>query len=177
MKVRIRAATAEDYPATVSIEAAADALLRDHLHAGDWPGPGDAYERAAAAGFVLIAAGSDDEPIGFVQVLEVAGHAHLEQLSVLPSHARRGHGRRLVWAALDEASRRGHSLITLRTYAEVPWNPPFYASCGFVPSQPDTGFLQSLVDVEESLGLMTYGPRIQMTAVLPRWQDLDADRQ
>jgi hypothetical protein len=59
----------------------------------------------------------------------------------------------------------------------VPWNAPFYASCGFVPSQPDTGFLQSLVDVEESLGLMTYGPRIQMTAVLPRWQDLDADRQ
>lgn len=178
MSVVIRPAASGDYPATESIEARADALLIERFSARDWPGPTRAAERASAPGFLLIAEDPDVlEPIGFVQVLEIGAHAHLEQLSVLPRHSRRGHGRRLVQAALDEASRRGHALITLRTYADVPWNAPFYESCGFVPSEPDTGFLRSLIDVERSLGLMAHGARVQMTARLPRWQDSDDQRQ
>lgn len=179
MSGSIRPAADGDYALTMSIEAAADTLLVELFGAQNWPGPGSAEDRAAASGFVLIAEDQADEvePIGFVQVLEIDGHAHLEQLSVLPSHARRGHGRRLVQAALDEASRRGYPRVTLRTYVDVPWNAPFYASCGFVPSAPDTDLLRSLVGVEESLGLMAYGPRIQMTAPLPLWQNPAARRQ
>ncbi|KJL46018.1 Acetyltransferase (GNAT) family protein [Microbacterium hydrocarbonoxydans] len=174
----IRVAKAEDYPATVLIEAAADALLVDLFDARHWPGPSTAEERAAAPGFVLIAEDQQiPTPVGFVHVLEIAGHAHLEQLSVLPSHSRRGLGRLLVDAALDEASRRGYALITLRTYADVPWNAPFYRTCGFVPSEPDSDFLRSLVGVEEALGLTQYGPRLQMAAALPRWRDSAPSRQ
>ncbi|GEC74912.1 hypothetical protein GCM10010213_09700 [Microbacterium maritypicum] len=104
--------------------------------------------------------------MGFVHVLEIDGHAHLEQLSVLPSFGRRGIGRQLVTAALAEARRRGHTDVTLRTYTDVPWNAPFYASCGFVESEPDTALLRELVAIEESLGLFEHGPRVQMTATL-----------
>ncbi|MBW8763112.1 MAG: GNAT family N-acetyltransferase [Microbacterium sp.] len=172
MSVVIRPASTGDYLATERIEAIADTAFVDRFSPADWPGPTSAEDRASAPGFVLVAEDLDSgTPIGFVQVLEIEDHAHLEQLSVLPSHSRRGHGRRLIDAARDEAARRGHAQITLRTYADVPWNGPFYETCGFVPSEPDTNFLRSLVDVEEALGLMAHGRRIQMTAALPRWQD------
>ncbi|GGM53349.1 GNAT family N-acetyltransferase [Microbacterium saperdae] len=167
MNGSIRTAEASDAEMIHVIETAADALLIDALGAWQWPPSGDGAERLSAPGFVLI--GEDrpaHSPVGFVHVLDVDGHAHLEQLSVLPSAARQGHGRQLVTAALDEARARGYSRVTLRTYAEVPWNAPFYASCGFLESIPETPFLRELVDVEASLGLDRYGRRVQMTVEL-----------
>ena len=122
-------------------------------------------------GFVLVAEHLEttalpSDPVGFVHVLEIDGHAHLEQLSVLPSYGRRGIGRRLVQAALSEARNRGHRTITLRTYRDVPWNAPFYASCGFTETEPDSALLRSLVATETALGLFEYGPRVQMTTTL-----------
>ncbi|WP_347876386.1 GNAT family N-acetyltransferase [Microbacterium oxydans] len=122
-------------------------------------------------GFVLVAEAREASAVsahavGFVHVLEIDGHAHLEQLSVLPSFGRRGIGRRLVQAALSETRSRGHQTITLRTYRDVPWNAPFYASCGFTVTEPDSTLLRSLVDTETALGLFRYGPRVQMSATL-----------
>ena len=68
----------------------------------------------------------------------------------------------------DETARRGHGHLTLRTYAAVPWNAPFYATLGFVESEPDTDALRELVALEERLGLDRWGRRIQMTAPTPR---------
>ncbi len=104
--------------------------------------------------------------VGFVHVLESGEIAHLEQISVLPEHGRRGYGRRLLEAAMDEARSRGFERLTLRTYADVPWNAPFYAGLGFVETEPMTDFHKSLVDVEERLGLDRYGRRVEMTAAL-----------
>lgn len=106
------------------------------------------------------------QTVGFAQVLEIDGHAHLEQLSVLPSHGGRGIGRLLVGAAKEEARRRGHAQLTLRTYADVPWNAPFYSSCGFRESEADSAFHRGLLASEDALQLSQYGRRIQMTAVL-----------
>ena len=168
--MRVRAARSYDARALKAIEVAADTLLIDRFGAVDWPPPTDASERARLPGFVLLAESADDDvpptPVGFVHVLEIDGHAHLEQLSVLPSHGRRGIGRRLVDAALAEARRREHAVITLRTYADVPWNAPFYASCGFRETEPDSDFLRSLLVTEEALQLSAYGRRVQMTAAL-----------
>jgi hypothetical protein len=55
----------------------------------------------------------------------------------------------------------------LRTYADVPWNGPFYTRAGFVETSPATDFHKHLAEVEERLGLDLYGRRIQMTAALP----------
>ncbi|WP_104196721.1 N-acetyltransferase [Cryobacterium sp. M15] len=86
------------------------------------------------------------------------------QLSVAPADARKGWGRALVEAAKIHAQKRGYHRISLRTYADVPWNAPFYASAGFVEEEPATQFHRSLVGIEGELGLDRYGRRVQMVA-------------
>ena len=84
----------------------------------------------------------------------------------LPAYGRQGHGRMLVTAARSEALSRGHRELTLRTYRDVAWNAPFYATCGFAPSTPTSEFHLHLVEVETRLRLAQWGPRVQMTAML-----------
>lgn len=162
----IRPATSDDAEMIQAIETSADALLVDALGAWQWPSTTNGLERISTSGFVLVAEDAEGTAVGFVHVMEVDGSAHLEQLSVMPSAGRQGHGRALVEAAMDETRRRGHSRLTLRTYAEIPWNAPFYASCGFLESIPETPFLRGLVNTEAELGLDRYGRRVQMTAEL-----------
>lgn len=167
MTFSLRTARPSDAEYIEAIENAADALLREALGAADWPPAEQGATRLSAPGYTLIALDEDDHsPIGFVHVLDADGHAHLEQLSVLPRHGRQGIGRALVEAAVEEARARGYSRITLRTYAEVPWNAPFYSRCGFSESVPEGAFLRSLLDVEGALGLERWGRRVQMTAIL-----------
>lgn len=167
MSVTIRPALADDAEIIQAIETEADALLIERVGATAWPPAGDGAERIGSPGFVLLLEDTEERtPVGFVHVLDADGHAHLEQLSVLPSAGRRGYGRRLVGAALDAARDRGYSRMTLRTYAEIPWNAPFYSSCGFLESIPETPFQRALVDTEASLGLDRYGRRVQMTVEL-----------
>ncbi|MFF7292877.1 GNAT family N-acetyltransferase [Microbacterium sp. NPDC008134] len=173
----IRAARADDAEILEAIEASADSLLIETLGAWDWPPAGDGVSRLVDPGFVLlIEEDSTHSPVGFVHVLDADGYAHLEQLSVVPTAGRQGHGRALVLAALSEAQGRGYSRVTLRTYAEIPWNAPFYASCGFVESLPESAFHRSLVESEASLGLERYGRRVQMTVDLDAAPGLSGNR-
>ena len=101
-------------------------------------------------------------PDGFVRVEEVDGLAHVEELAVLPSHMRQGVGTALLEAACGWAKNRGYSAITLTTYADVPWNAPFYAGRGFVEIAELTPELAELRDWERTVGLDELGPRIVM---------------
>lgn len=167
MSVSIRLIASDDYPAVESIENAADQLLIDQLSPESWEPAPSGLSRASEPGFLLVAEDTEaGNIVGFVHVLEIDGIAHLEQISVLPQVGRRGYGRRLMEAAMDESRRRGYEQLSLRTYADVPWNAPFYARLGFVETEPTTGFHKLLVDVEERLGLARYGRRVQMTATL-----------
>ena len=167
MSVSIRRAAPNDYLALESIENAADQLLIDRLNPESWEPAPSGLSRAAEHGFVLVAEKTETSTIvGFVHVVESDGIAHLEQLSVLPQEGRHGYGRRLLEAAMDEARSRAYERLTLRTYADVPWNAPFYARVGFVETEPTTDFHKLLVEVEERLGLARYGRRVQMTAAL-----------
>jgi GNAT superfamily N-acetyltransferase len=158
----IRLARDEDLDLLAGIEDDADRLFLERFRPTEWMSAPTGRWRAAQPGFVLVAL-QDARVDGFVHVLEQDG-AHLEQVAVRLDAARRGHGRALVEAALAEAARRGHDRVTLRTYADVPWNAPFYARLGFVPSEPDTAFLLGLAQTERRLGLEQHGRRIQMTA-------------
>ncbi len=150
-----------------AVEDAADSLLVELLRPQRWDPAPTGAERAAEPGFIFVAYETlEQHVVGFVHVLEIDGLAHLEQASVLPTHGRRGYGRRLVEAAVAEARRRGYDRITLRTFAEVPWNAPFYASCGFAETEPATAFHRRLVETERRLGLTAYGRRVQMTRIL-----------
>jgi len=166
MTTRIRPAAARDLDALQGIEDRADRILVELLRpAAWWPAPTGA-ERAAEPGFLLAAEDADADAaptlVGFAHVLEVDGLAHLEQVAVPPEHGRRGHGGALVEAAAAEARRRGHRRITLRTFADVPWNAPAYARAGFVEEPPATTFHRRLVETEAGLGLDLVGRRIQM---------------
>jgi GNAT superfamily N-acetyltransferase len=174
--VRIRRATPADLEALRSIEEAADGLFADLF--GPQPfGPAPAESgasRAARPGELLVALGTrasaQDQgdpvltsPVGFVHVLHCGGEAHLEQLAVLPSHARRGIGSALIESCCRSAARRGFRRITLRTYADVPWNAPFYERRGFRVVDPiATPFGRGLVEQEQRLGLERHGRRVLM---------------
>ncbi|MBS1906393.1 MAG: GNAT family N-acetyltransferase [Actinobacteria bacterium] len=173
----VRTATDADLAKLAGIEEEADtvfAALFGTALTGQAP---SGAARAAEPGFLLVLAEEEGgTPVGFVHVLEEDGHAHLEQLSVLPSHARRGHGRELVEAALDEAADRGYREVTLRTFTDVPWNAPFYASLGFTETEtPDHPFYRALLDTEERIGLTDLGPRVHMTIDLSGGMEMDPD--
>ncbi|MEU9114066.1 GNAT family N-acetyltransferase [Streptomyces sp. NPDC048483] len=67
-------------------------------------------------------------PIGYLVWEPVDDCVHIEQVSVHPDHARRGVGRALIDRAEDDW--RG-TAVTLTTFAEVPWNAPYYERLGF----------------------------------------------
>lgn len=163
MTFQIRPATPSDLTAIESVEAAADQLFVEAFHAIDWPAPDPASSRLAAPGYLLVGVHPSAGVIGFVHVLDLEGNTHLEQLSVDPSYGRKGYGAALVRAALAEASARGYGRMTLRTYADVAWNGPFYASLGFVESEADSDALRRCIDTERGLGLVRYGRRVQMS--------------
>ncbi|PPF90113.1 GNAT family N-acetyltransferase [Subtercola sp. Z020] len=168
MAESIRPARSSDLDAIEHIENDADQLLIDELEPDSWMAAPSGAARASEPGFLLVAELDDARLAGFVHVLEVDGLCHLEQVSVARNAARQGWGRKLVEAAKREAASRGYRRISLRTYANVPWNAPFYETAGFVEEAPQTAFHRSLVDAEAAAGLDRLGPRLQMVALIGR---------
>jgi ribosomal protein S18 acetylase RimI-like enzyme len=127
----------------------------------------DGRQRAGQPGFLLVAAPDEQSPpVGFVHVLLIDGHAHLEQLSVLPDQQRRGIGAALTRAAMDEARAQGFDRLSLCTYRDVPWNGPFYRGLGFTEVTELAPYEQRLRDKERGLGLDVNGVRVVMSVAL-----------
>jgi GNAT superfamily N-acetyltransferase len=104
-------------------------------------------------------------PVGFAWVELVDGNAHLEEIAVLPEHGRAGIGRALLEAAVRWAGEEGFGSLTLVTYRDVPWNGPFYASCGFevLARRRWTPGLARIRRRERRAGLDDLGVRVVMT--------------
>lgn len=102
-----------------------------------------------------MAAGPDEQPVGFALVSVVDGLAHLEELDVHPEHGRRGLGTALVETVREWARNAGFKAITLSTFRDVPWNAPFYAQLGFRVLTEDelTEGLLQLREAEAGRGL------------------------
>ncbi|GAC1034729.1 GNAT family N-acetyltransferase [Pseudomonas sp. No.21] len=86
-----------------------------------------------AEGRLWVAQEGGGMAVGFALVEVLGGIALLAELDVLPSLGRRGIGRRLIAAARDWAEARGHDALYLTTFADIPWNAPYYARLGFRP--------------------------------------------
>jgi predicted N-acetyltransferase YhbS len=94
--------------------------------------PPAALDEACVLGLVWVAAAAaDDAPVGFAYADVLDDALQLEELDVLPAWGRRGIGRALVAAVVDEARARGLAAVTLTTFRDVAWNAPFYAALGF----------------------------------------------
>jgi GNAT superfamily N-acetyltransferase len=105
--------------------------------------------------FVATADGTDDDLLGYAMVELVDDHAHLEPLSVLPEHGRKGIGTQLLDAVAEWARNQGHGEVTLTTFRDLPFNAPLYARRGYevVPEDEWTDALRELVAHEATLGL------------------------
>jgi GNAT superfamily N-acetyltransferase len=100
---------------------------------------------------------SADRPVAYLVAEPVDGALHVEQVSVHPAHARSGIGR----ALLDEVGAAGP--LTLTTFADVPWNAPYYARLGFrvLPESEWTPGLRAIRAREAAIGLDRW-PRVCM---------------
>jgi GNAT superfamily N-acetyltransferase len=153
----VRRATPADLELLPEIDQRAESLFRvAGMHLPDIPFPLDALHESRA----VFVAGRP--PVGFVQVDEVDGVAHVQELAVLPSHMRKGLGSALLDAACAWARESGYPAITLTTYALVPWNGPFYRSRGFVELTELTPELHELREWERDIGLDAVGRRVAM---------------
>ena len=85
----------------------------------------------------------------------VDGCVHVEQLSVDPGNARRGLGRALLDHAAEQAAAAGVPALTLTTFADVPWNAPYYVRCGFrvLEDGEVTAGLRGIQQREASFGI------------------------
>ena len=138
--IRVRPATAEDYPAIAELTVAAyeaDGQIEpDHPYAqvlADVAGRADAGE-------VLVAV-EGEEVLGSVLLVEAGssfaesagpGEAEFRMLAVSPKAQRRGVGERLVLACLDRARDRGAQrvVISARDFVQAPLR--LYDRLGFV---------------------------------------------
>ncbi|WP_377642954.1 GNAT family N-acetyltransferase [Oryzobacter terrae] len=165
----VRPATSQDLPYLAAVEDAADGLFAERFGGVDWPAADSGEDRAAEPGFLLVAVEPDDDPpgtervVGFAHVLELDGRWHLDQVAVLPERGRRGHGSALLAALCREVATRGGAEVTLTTYADVPWNAPFYARHGWVELDPWPDHLAPFAAAEERMDMGRHGRRVAMS--------------
>jgi GNAT superfamily N-acetyltransferase len=132
--MNIRAVRRGELPVLQGIERAAGECFRDigmPQIAEDEPLAVDVLARYRHAGLAWVATDPDDAPVGYVIADIVDGQLHVEQISVHPLCARNGVGRRLLDHLADHATALGMPALTLTTFADVPWNGPYYLRCGF----------------------------------------------
>ncbi|HEV2887384.1 MAG TPA: GNAT family N-acetyltransferase [Jatrophihabitans sp.] len=134
-QIVIEPATAQDLPHLIEVEVAADTLFEVAGY-GRTPGPASIDQLASARLLLVARREPADPPVGYIRVELVDGQPHIEGLSVRPKEMRRGIGTALVSAACQWATEQGYRQITLCTFADVPWNGPFYARQDFPKSPP-----------------------------------------
>ena len=131
--------------------------------AADEPLPAAELDRYRRAGLAWAAADGDDQPVGYLLAEPVDGALHVEQVSVHPRAARRGVGRALLEHAAAHATAAGLEALTLTTFADVPWNAPYYRRCGFrvLEEREWTPGLRAIREREAAHGLDRW-PRVCM---------------
>jgi len=80
----------------------------------------------------LVAAGADDEVLGYAVCWTIAGESHLLNIAVHPAWRGQGIGRALLSECIRRAARAGASLIFLEVRAGNEAAERLYRSMGFV---------------------------------------------
>lgn len=130
----LRLARTEDLPILQDIEVAAGGPFADlgmTVVADDDPPSIEELRRYRDDGRAWLHVDSSGRPNAYLLVDIVDGHAHIEQVSVHPDHARAGIGRSLIDHVALWARDRGYDALTLTTFVDVPWNGPYYERLGF----------------------------------------------
>ena len=131
----IRPPRADELEALLDIERGAGRAFADICMdeiARDDPGTVAELEAFRAAGWAWVAVDEADRPVAYLLTSGVDGCAHVDQVSVAPSHARQGLGAALI----EHLAERARVALTLTTFRDVPWNAPYYARLGFTVVEP-----------------------------------------
>ena len=176
----IREATPTDFETLRTIERAAGEMFRSigmGEIADDQPASDPELLPFVESGTAWVETDSEDRPIAYLllEQLDVLEQfdgleqldaleqfdgleqfdrpAHIQQVTVHPAHARRGIGAALIDTADRWAHQQRLSGLTLTTFAEVPWNAPYYSRLGFkiLPEEEwTTGLRQRFVREAEA---------------------------
>ncbi|HZZ52286.1 MAG TPA: GNAT family N-acetyltransferase [Pseudonocardia sp.] len=121
------------------------------------------YEAAGRAWVLSDATGL----AGFLLAEPVDVYLHIAQVSVHPRVARQGLGRVLIEHLAGIGATAGVHGLSLTTYADVPWNAPYYRRLGFVElRERDWGpGLRVIREAEKNAGLDRW-PRVAMVRPL-----------
>lgn len=162
----VRAARYDELEKLREIERAAGELFRGagmHAVANDEPLSIAELAVFQGDGRAWVFADEADEPVAYLLVDVVDGNAHVEQVSVRPTHGRQGLGSALLEAAAAWAEASALPALTLTTYRDVPWNAPYYERLGFraVDEAQMTPGLLRVRDEETARGLARW-PRVAM---------------
>ncbi|MFC5721378.1 GNAT family N-acetyltransferase [Streptomyces gamaensis] len=134
MPTKIRLCTPDDLPVLQDIERAAGEAFRalgmDAI-ADDAPPSLPVLTGYQRSGRAWTATTPADHPVAYLLADIVDGAAHIEQVTVHPSHARRSIGRSLIDHLAHWSRTQGLTALTLTTFPHVPWNAPYYERCGF----------------------------------------------
>lgn len=167
----IRRARESELPRLAEVERAAGEQFREigmpQIADDEPPAPGTLLA-ALRRDELWVWAEPDGPALAYLLLDDVDGATHVEQVSVHPSAAGRSLGRALIEAAVARAERRGEDRVTLTTFADVPWNRPYYERLGFtvVPVEDLGPQLRRVRAHEADLGLDRW-PRVAMARFLP----------
>ncbi|MCG8295174.1 MULTISPECIES: GNAT family N-acetyltransferase [Pseudomonas] len=131
----IRPTLAQDLTLLPALERSAAQAFRQYP-ALAWLADSDVMDEAEHARFQAeggswVAVNDQDQPQGFLCAAVVGDNLHIHELSVCQEAQGQGLGRQLLDQAIQTARAAGLRAVTLTTFAEVPWNAPFYARLGF----------------------------------------------
>jgi GNAT superfamily N-acetyltransferase len=127
--------------------------------ARDDPGTVAQLEAFRADGRAWVAVDEADRPVAYLLTSVVDGCAHIDQVSVAPSHARQGLGAALI----EHLAERAGVALTLTTFRDVPWNAPYYERLGFTVVEPgDQGSELAALVRHEAAAIPGDAPRVAM---------------
>lgn len=161
--VTIRHADKTDYAVLPSVEADAAQVFKEYglaAIAEMEPAPPEYYSQLPERAAVFVA--EDEAVIGFAVITEIDGQAYLKEISVCRTSSGKGVGRTLLEHAISWAAAR-YRWMVLTTFADLPFNAPFYRKAGFQEFMPDDDWpeLKALRMAEQKSGLDLM-PRVTM---------------
>jgi len=150
----IQPGTQQDIPHLAEIERASDQLFPAGRLTSESIYPAEDFRKAIDQGILLVASIAAQQ-VGFAVALPDASNLHLCLLAVHPEHGRQGIGRALVQQVLQQATINHYQQVTLTTFADIPWNAPFYRTMGFVelPPAQATAQVQQTLQAEIDTGM------------------------
>lgn len=138
----------------IAVDQAANELFRGSsllkAEAMDDHVPAEIFTSRIESGDAFVVRAPNTAPVGFTITSPRKRSLYLDQISVDPAYGKKGLGRALIANVLADARSRKFRRVTLSTFRDLPWNGPFYASCGFreIPRKKLTDWMLKLEEIQ-----------------------------